>query len=145
MLNVVVACLLAKQYEKKEIKKSMAQCLIERCYDAVIIIISHVIITGKRILKRKRCWLRIVIGPMKSNDNSGIFLPYHLPELTSHIIWFTFRYEDCFAGCASVSCDNPRDRMQPCYPFCEAGCVCIQPYVRDDRTHKCVLPDECTK
>ncbi|KOB68557.1 Uncharacterized protein OBRU01_18272 [Operophtera brumata] len=55
------------------------------------------------------------------------------------------KYESCFAGCASVTCDNPRDRMQPCYPFCEAGCVCVQPYVRDDRTHKCVLPEECTK
>ncbi|XP_075980582.1 uncharacterized protein LOC142979520 [Anticarsia gemmatalis] len=55
------------------------------------------------------------------------------------------RYEACFAGCASVSCDNPRDRLRPCYPFCEPGCVCIHPYVRDDRTHKCVLPEECTK
>ncbi|KAJ8715091.1 hypothetical protein PYW08_005072 [Mythimna loreyi] len=55
------------------------------------------------------------------------------------------RYEPCFAGCASVTCDNPRDRLRPCYPFCEPGCICMHPYVRDDRTHKCVLPEECTK
>ncbi|XP_063625559.1 uncharacterized protein LOC134797267 [Cydia splendana] len=55
------------------------------------------------------------------------------------------RYEPCFSGCASVSCDNPRDRLRPCYPFCEPGCVCVPPYVRDDRTHKCVLQEECTK
>ncbi|KAL0871245.1 hypothetical protein ABMA27_005004 [Loxostege sticticalis] len=55
------------------------------------------------------------------------------------------RYESCFAGCASVSCDNPRERMRPCYPFCEPGCICVPPYVRDDRTHKCVLLDDCTK
>ncbi|XP_021189156.2 uncharacterized protein LOC110375395 [Helicoverpa armigera] len=55
------------------------------------------------------------------------------------------RYEACFAGCASVTCDNPRDRLRPCYPFCEPGCICVHPYVRDDRTHKCVLPEECTK
>ncbi|XP_046969706.1 uncharacterized protein LOC124537040 [Vanessa cardui] len=55
------------------------------------------------------------------------------------------RYEPCFAGCAAVTCDNPRERLRPCYPFCEPGCICIQPYVRDDRTHKCVLPEECTK
>ncbi|XP_063365254.1 uncharacterized protein LOC134653821 [Cydia amplana] len=55
------------------------------------------------------------------------------------------RYEPCFSGCASVSCDNPRDRLRPCYPFCEPGCVCVPPYVRDDRTHKCVPPEECTK
>ncbi|OWR53040.1 hypothetical protein KGM_207395 [Danaus plexippus plexippus] len=55
------------------------------------------------------------------------------------------RYEPCFAGCAAVTCDNPRERLHPCYPFCEPGCICIQPYVRDDRTHKCVLPEECSK
>ncbi|XP_062531981.1 venom peptide SjAPI [Bombyx mori] len=55
------------------------------------------------------------------------------------------RYEACFAGCASVTCDNPRDRLRPCYPFCEPGCICVHPYVRDDRTHKCVLPEDCTK
>ncbi|XP_023943270.1 uncharacterized protein LOC112049552 isoform X2 [Bicyclus anynana] len=55
------------------------------------------------------------------------------------------RYEPCFAGCAAVTCDNPRERLRPCYPFCEPGCICTQPYVRDDRTHKCVLPDDCTK
>ncbi|KAM3965866.1 LOW QUALITY PROTEIN: uncharacterized protein ACR2FA_000196 [Aphomia sociella] len=55
------------------------------------------------------------------------------------------KYEACFAGCASITCDNPRDRLRPCYPFCEAGCICLHPYVRDDRTHKCVLPDDCTK
>ncbi|XP_047992904.1 uncharacterized protein LOC125231469 [Leguminivora glycinivorella] len=55
------------------------------------------------------------------------------------------RYEPCFSGCAAVSCDNPRDRLRPCYPFCEPGCVCVPPYVRDDRTHKCVMPEECTK
>ncbi|KPJ18745.1 hypothetical protein RR48_10689 [Papilio machaon] len=55
------------------------------------------------------------------------------------------RYEPCFAGCASVTCDNPHDRLRPCYPFCEPGCVCVHPYVRDDRTHKCVLPEDCTK
>ncbi|XP_041982050.1 uncharacterized protein LOC121735326 [Aricia agestis] len=55
------------------------------------------------------------------------------------------RYEACFAGCAAVSCDNPHDRLRPCYPFCESGCICIHPYVRDDRTHKCVLPADCTK
>ncbi|XP_052756941.1 uncharacterized protein LOC113516203 [Galleria mellonella] len=54
------------------------------------------------------------------------------------------KYETCFAGCAAITCDNPRDRLQPCYPFCEAGCICMPPYVRDDRTHKCVLPDDCT-
>ncbi|XP_072945069.1 uncharacterized protein [Epargyreus clarus] len=55
------------------------------------------------------------------------------------------RYEACFAGCAAVTCDNPRERLRPCYPFCEPGCVCTHPYVRDDRTHKCVLPDDCSK
>ncbi|CAH2043728.1 unnamed protein product, partial [Iphiclides podalirius] len=55
------------------------------------------------------------------------------------------RYEPCFAGCASVTCDNPHDRLRPCYPFCEPGCICVHPYVRDDRTHKCVLPEDCTK
>ncbi|CAH0400913.1 unnamed protein product [Chilo suppressalis] len=55
------------------------------------------------------------------------------------------RYESCFSGCASVTCDNPRERLRPCYPFCEPGCICVTPYVRDDRTHKCVMPDECTK
>ncbi|KAI5642118.1 trypsin inhibitor like cysteine rich domain-containing protein [Phthorimaea operculella] len=55
------------------------------------------------------------------------------------------RYEPCFAGCATVSCDNPRDRLRPCYPFCEPGCVCVPPFVRDDRTHKCVMPEDCTK
>ncbi|CAK1555631.1 unnamed protein product [Leptosia nina] len=54
------------------------------------------------------------------------------------------RYEPCFSGCAAISCDNPRERLRPCYPFCEPGCICTQPYVRDDRTHKCVLPDDCT-
>ncbi|KAG6443261.1 uncharacterized protein LOC115455876 [Manduca sexta] len=55
------------------------------------------------------------------------------------------KYEACFSGCASVTCDNPRDRLRPCYPFCEPGCICVHPYVRDDRTHKCVLPEDCTK
>ncbi|XP_068618064.1 uncharacterized protein [Battus philenor] len=55
------------------------------------------------------------------------------------------RYEPCFAGCASVTCDNPHDRLRPCYPFCEPGCICVHPYIRDDRTHKCVLPEDCTK
>ncbi|XP_050347427.1 uncharacterized protein LOC126771556 isoform X2 [Nymphalis io] len=55
------------------------------------------------------------------------------------------RYEPCFAGCAAVTCDNPRERLRPCYPFCEPGCICIHPYMRDDRTHKCVLPEDCTK
>ncbi|XP_045500557.1 uncharacterized protein LOC123698007 isoform X1 [Colias croceus] len=55
------------------------------------------------------------------------------------------RYEACFSGCAAITCDNPRERLRPCYPFCEPGCICMQPYVRDDRTHKCVLPEDCTK
>ncbi|KAL4703535.1 hypothetical protein ACJJTC_010155 [Scirpophaga incertulas] len=55
------------------------------------------------------------------------------------------RFESCFAGCASITCDNPRERLRPCYPFCEPGCICQPPYVRDDRTHKCVLPDDCTR
>ncbi|XP_050682345.1 uncharacterized protein LOC126977530 isoform X2 [Leptidea sinapis] len=55
------------------------------------------------------------------------------------------RYEACFAGCSSITCDNPRERLRACYPFCEPGCICVQPYVRDDRTHKCVLPENCTK
>ncbi|XP_045488879.1 uncharacterized protein LOC123690105 [Pieris rapae] len=55
------------------------------------------------------------------------------------------RYEACFSGCAAITCDNPRERLRPCYPFCESGCICTQPYVRDDRTHKCVLPEDCTK
>ncbi|XP_053610515.1 uncharacterized protein LOC128675245 [Plodia interpunctella] len=55
------------------------------------------------------------------------------------------RYEACFAGCAAISCDNPRERLRPCYPFCEPGCICVSPFVRDERTHKCVMPDECTK
>ncbi|KAG7312198.1 hypothetical protein JYU34_001666 [Plutella xylostella] len=53
-------------------------------------------------------------------------------------------YEPCFAGCAEASCDNPRARPRPCYPYCEPGCVCEEPYVRDDRTHQCVLPQDCT-
>ncbi|XP_059052575.1 uncharacterized protein LOC131847127 [Achroia grisella] len=55
------------------------------------------------------------------------------------------KYENCFAGCAAITCDNPRDRLRPCYPFCEAGCICVSPYIRDDRTHKCVLPDDCSR
>ncbi|XP_063365869.1 uncharacterized protein LOC134654335 [Cydia amplana] len=53
-------------------------------------------------------------------------------------------YEPCFGGCAEVSCDNPRNHLRPCYPYCEPGCVCQEPYVRDDRTHQCVLPQDCS-
>ncbi|XP_026756385.2 uncharacterized protein LOC113516204 [Galleria mellonella] len=53
-------------------------------------------------------------------------------------------FEACFGGCAEVSCDNPRNHLRPCYPYCEPGCVCEEPYVRDDRTHQCVLPQDCS-
>ncbi|XP_050682348.1 uncharacterized protein LOC126977533 [Leptidea sinapis] len=58
--------------------------------------------------------------------------------------WSNEIYEPCFGGCAEVSCDNPRNHLRPCYPYCEPGCVCEDPYVRDDRTHQCVLPQECS-
>ncbi|XP_041982165.1 uncharacterized protein LOC121735405 [Aricia agestis] len=58
--------------------------------------------------------------------------------------WAHEVYESCFAGCAEASCDNPRARLRPCYPYCEPGCVCDPPYVRDDRTHRCVLPHDCS-
>ncbi|KAL0871244.1 hypothetical protein ABMA27_005003 [Loxostege sticticalis] len=58
--------------------------------------------------------------------------------------WPNEVFEPCFGGCAEVSCDNPRNHLRPCYPYCEAGCVCEEPYVRDDRTHQCVLPQDCS-
>uniref|UniRef100_A0A2A4JY02 TIL domain-containing protein n=1 Tax=Heliothis virescens TaxID=7102 RepID=A0A2A4JY02_HELVI len=58
--------------------------------------------------------------------------------------WPNEAYEPCFGGCAEVSCDNPRNHLRPCYPYCEPGCVCEEPYVRDDRTHQCVLPQDCS-
>ncbi|XP_030040504.2 uncharacterized protein LOC115455880 [Manduca sexta] len=58
--------------------------------------------------------------------------------------WPNEVYEPCFGGCAEVSCDNPRNHLRPCYPYCEPGCVCEEPYVRDDRTHQCVLPQDCS-
>ncbi|XP_026321484.1 uncharacterized protein LOC113231397 [Hyposmocoma kahamanoa] len=58
--------------------------------------------------------------------------------------WPNEMYEPCFGGCAEVSCDNPRNHLRPCYPYCEPGCVCEEPYVRDDRTHQCVLPQDCS-
>ncbi|KAL4703526.1 hypothetical protein ACJJTC_010146 [Scirpophaga incertulas] len=39
---------------------------------------------------------------------------------------------------------QPTQPPAPCYPYCEPGCVCEDPYVRDDRTHQCVLPQECS-
>ncbi|XP_028168674.1 uncharacterized protein LOC114358816 [Ostrinia furnacalis] len=86
------------------------------------------------------------MGAMKSGEHAS---PYNIDEkktpITMNCDRQHERYESCFAGCAAISCDNPRDRLRPCYPFCEPGCVCVPPYVRDDRTHKCVLADECTK
>ncbi|XP_072945222.1 uncharacterized protein [Epargyreus clarus] len=58
--------------------------------------------------------------------------------------WSNEAYDPCFGGCAEVSCDNPRNHLRPCYPYCEPGCVCEEPYVRDDRTHQCVLPQDCS-
>ncbi|KAI8439474.1 hypothetical protein MSG28_013246 [Choristoneura fumiferana] len=58
--------------------------------------------------------------------------------------WPNEVYEPCFGGCAEVSCDNPRNHLRPCYPYCEPGCVCEEPYVRDDRTHQCVMPQDCS-
>lgn len=58
--------------------------------------------------------------------------------------WPNEIYEPCFGGCAEISCDNPRNHLRPCYPYCEPGCVCEEPYVRDDRTHQCVLPQDCS-
>ncbi|CAG4952056.1 unnamed protein product [Colias eurytheme] len=58
--------------------------------------------------------------------------------------WPNEVFEPCFGGCAEVSCDNPRNHLRPCYPYCEPGCVCEEPYVRDDRTHQCVLPQDCS-
>ncbi|XP_075980555.1 uncharacterized protein LOC142979503 isoform X2 [Anticarsia gemmatalis] len=58
--------------------------------------------------------------------------------------WANEMYEPCFGGCAEVSCDNPRNHLRPCYPYCEPGCICEDPYVRDDRTHQCVLPQDCS-
>ncbi|PZC78894.1 hypothetical protein B5X24_HaOG217088 [Helicoverpa armigera] len=58
--------------------------------------------------------------------------------------WPNEAYEPCFGGCAEVSCDNPRNHLRPCYPYCEPGCICEEPYVRDDRTHQCVLPQDCS-
>ncbi|KOB68558.1 Riddle 4 [Operophtera brumata] len=64
--------------------------------------------------------------------------------LFSACYWPHELYEPCFGGCAEVSCDNPQNHLRPCYPYCEPGCVCEAPYVRDDRTHQCVLPQDCT-
>ncbi|XP_059052578.1 uncharacterized protein LOC131847129 [Achroia grisella] len=58
--------------------------------------------------------------------------------------WPNEVFEACFGGCAEVSCDNPRNHLRPCYPYCEPGCVCEEPYVRDDRTHQCVLSQDCS-
>ncbi|XP_013198630.2 uncharacterized protein LOC106141529 [Amyelois transitella] len=58
--------------------------------------------------------------------------------------WPNEVFEPCFGGCAEVSCDNPRNHLRPCYPYCEPGCVCEDPYVRDERTHQCVLPQDCS-
>lgn len=58
--------------------------------------------------------------------------------------WPNEIYEPCFSGCAEVTCDNPRNHLRPCYPYCEPGCICEEPYVRDDRTHQCVLPQDCS-
>ncbi|XP_028040178.1 uncharacterized protein LOC114250489 [Bombyx mandarina] len=58
--------------------------------------------------------------------------------------WPNEVFEPCFGGCAEVSCDNPRSHLRPCYPYCEPGCVCEEPYIRDDRTHQCVLPQDCS-
>ncbi|XP_053610516.1 uncharacterized protein LOC128675246 [Plodia interpunctella] len=58
--------------------------------------------------------------------------------------WPNEVFEPCFGGCAEVSCDNPRNHLRPCYPYCEPGCVCEEPYVRDERTHQCVLPQDCS-
>ncbi|CAH4029971.1 unnamed protein product [Pieris brassicae] len=58
--------------------------------------------------------------------------------------WPNEVFEPCFGGCAEISCDNPRNHLRPCYPYCEPGCICEEPYVRDDRTHQCVLPHDCS-
>ncbi|CAK1587003.1 unnamed protein product [Parnassius mnemosyne] len=65
-------------------------------------------------------------------------------KISKGCYWPNEVYEPCFGGCAEVSCDNPRNHLRPCYPYCEPGCVCAEPYVRDDRTHQCVLPQDCS-
>ncbi|CAG9788747.1 unnamed protein product [Diatraea saccharalis] len=73
--------------------------------------------------------------------------PDHLPDYQTGqnaCYWANEVFEPCFGGCAEVSCDNPRNHLRPCYPYCEAGCICEEPYVRDDRTHQCVLPQDCS-
>ncbi|CAH0725725.1 unnamed protein product, partial [Brenthis ino] len=65
-------------------------------------------------------------------------------KISKACYWPNEIYEPCFGGCAEISCDNPRNHLRPCYPYCEPGCVCEEPYVRDDRTHQCVLPQDCS-
>ncbi|XP_045774358.1 uncharacterized protein LOC123873539 [Maniola jurtina] len=65
-------------------------------------------------------------------------------KISKACFWPNEVYEPCFGGCAEISCDNPRNHLRPCYPYCEPGCVCEDPYVRDDRTHQCVLPQDCS-
>ncbi|CAK1555630.1 unnamed protein product [Leptosia nina] len=65
-------------------------------------------------------------------------------KISKGCYWPNEVFEPCFGGCAEISCDNPRNHLRPCYPYCEPGCVCEEPYVRDDRTHQCVLPQDCS-
>ncbi|XP_023943277.2 uncharacterized protein LOC112049552 isoform X3 [Bicyclus anynana] len=65
-------------------------------------------------------------------------------KISKACFWPNEVYEPCFGGCAEISCDNPHNHLRPCYPYCEPGCVCEEPYVRDDRTHQCVLPQDCS-
>ncbi|XP_060804962.1 uncharacterized protein LOC106140400 [Amyelois transitella] len=93
------------------------------------------------------------IAPPRSNEFAHPPAPYYgekiEPEKKAAYVMNCDRpherYEACFAGCAAISCDNPRERLRPCYPFCEPGCICVSPFVRDERTHKCVMPDDCSK
>ncbi|KAI5642119.1 trypsin inhibitor like cysteine rich domain-containing protein [Phthorimaea operculella] len=85
-----------------------------------------------RVLVIAACCL---LPPSHSRDEEKIMKACYWPNEV---------YEPCFGGCAEVSCDNPRNHLRPCYPYCEPGCVCEDPYVRDDRTHQCVLPQDCS-
>src|ERR1700679_3975568 len=35
------------------------------------------------------------------------------------------------------------DEFRPCILLCKRGCACLEGYVRDEQSGKCVLPQEC--
>jgi len=55
------------------------------------------------------------------------------------------RANECGATC-EVTCNNFRQQPHFCQPTCEEpACVCIDGFVRDERTNACVRPAQCPR